>query len=67
MKIIRAYSDETTNGKVFGAFLAIIIVSYMIEKLKELNESGGHKRMGKEKLLSELEKSRRSPKGTEDA
>jgi transposase len=39
MKKMRTHSDATTEGKLFCAFLALIAVSLMAEKLRTINAS----------------------------
>jgi transposase len=56
MKRIHTHNDDTTGGKLFCAFIALIATSQMAEPLKEINKSSGKRRLSKTGLLTELEK-----------
>jgi transposase len=56
MKRMRTHSDAAAGGKLFCAFIALIAVSHMSDRLRRINASGGHRRLSKDALLSELEK-----------
>jgi transposase len=56
MKRLRIYNDDTTNGKVFCAFIALIAALTIEEKLRTINERGGSRRWSKCSLIGELEK-----------
>jgi transposase len=56
MKRVRVHSDAAIGGKLFCAFIALIAASQISEKLRSFNEAGGHRRISKGKLISELEK-----------
>jgi transposase len=58
MKRIRAHTTETVDGKLFCAFIALIIASEMSNCLREYNEAGKHRNVSKHKLILELEKIR---------
>jgi transposase len=58
MKRIRAHTGETVDGKLFCAFIALIIASEMSNCLREYNEAGKRRAVSKRKLISELEKIR---------
>jgi transposase len=56
MKRIRTHSDNSTRGKTFCAFIALIAASQIAETLHAFNQSSGHRRLSKINLVSELEK-----------
>jgi transposase len=56
MKRLRTHNDDTTNGKMFCAFISLIAVSSIAEKLRNINKQRGKRRLSKRGLISELEK-----------
>jgi transposase len=56
MKRLRTHNDDTTNGKLFCAFIALIASSIITDKLHIMNLAGGKRRLSKRSLVSELEK-----------
>jgi transposase len=44
MKRIHAHTDETTRGKMFCAFIALIATSQMAKTIKDINSVGGKRR-----------------------
>jgi hypothetical protein len=56
LKRMRTHNDLTTGGKLFCAFIAMIVATQMTEKIRNLNHIGGHRRWSKDSLISELEK-----------
>jgi transposase len=56
MKRMHSHNDETTNGKLFCAFIASITTSQMAEPLRKINDSSGKRRLSKRGLITELEK-----------
>jgi transposase len=56
MKRMRTHNTDTTDGKIFCAFIALIALSKISEKVKDLNKKGGRRRLSKERLLAEMEK-----------
>jgi transposase len=56
MKRMRTHNDLTTRGKLFCAFISMIAVSQITEKLRSINKVGGHRRWSKDGFISELEK-----------
>jgi hypothetical protein len=53
MKRLRTHNQDTTEGKMFCAFIALIVVSQIGMKLKELMKK---KSWSKEKVITEMEK-----------
>jgi hypothetical protein len=58
MKKLRVHSDTSTDGKLFCSFISLIAASRIPERLKEFNDSGGHRRISKDGLINELDKIR---------
>jgi transposase len=56
MKRLKTHNDGTTDGKLFCAFIALISVSVIAEKLRIMNEKGGKRRLSKESLMNQLNK-----------
>jgi transposase len=56
MKRLHTHNDETTNGKLFCAFIALIVTSQMTEPLRTINKSSGKGHLSRPGLLLELEK-----------
>jgi transposase len=56
MKRLRTHSSASTDGKLFCAFIALIVASSMSEGLRGINAVGGHRKLGKNAVVSELEK-----------
>jgi hypothetical protein len=56
MKRIRIYNNKTTDGKLFCAFISLIVISIINEKIRFLNKKSGARKMSKRALVSELEK-----------
>lgn len=53
MKRLRTHTDATTDGKIFIAFIALIAVSELTDKLRGIMRE---KSMSKDSVISELEK-----------
>ena len=53
MKRLRTHTDATTGGKIFCAFIALIAISELTEKLRGIMRE---KSMSKDAVISELEK-----------
>jgi hypothetical protein len=53
MKRLRTHTDSTTDGKIFCAFIALIAVSELMNKLRGFMRE---KSMSKDSIISELEK-----------
>ena len=58
MKRLRVHSDATVAGKLFCAFLALIITSEMTNCLQKYNSSNDKRTLSKRGLINELEKLR---------
>ena len=58
MKRLRVHSDATVAGKLFCAFLALIITSEMTNCLHEYNSSNDKRTLSKRGLINQLEKLR---------
>jgi transposase len=56
MKGVLTHSDETTRGKLFCAFIALIAASQMSQTIKDINSTDGRRRLCKQKLFTELDK-----------
>jgi transposase len=56
MLILKTHNDETTNGKLFCAFIALIVFMKINEQLKKNQEATGKRPWSVEKLVMELEK-----------
>jgi transposase len=56
MKRMRTHNDKSTNGKLFCAFISLIAISKINEKIRLLNKKGGLRRLSKRALVSEMEK-----------
>ena len=55
MKRMRTHNDKTTNGKLFCVFIALIAINSIGEKVKDLNDKKGRRRITKQSLIQELE------------
>ena len=55
MSRLRTHADETTEGKVFCAFVSLIVVMHMQRELAQLM---GKKNLTKKRVLAELEKAK---------
>jgi len=53
MKRLRTHNNDTTDGKMFAAFIALIAISGIVRNLSDFMKS---KSMSKDGLISELEK-----------
>ncbi|MDR3203534.1 MAG: hypothetical protein LBV23_02145 [Deltaproteobacteria bacterium] len=58
IKRIQTYNNETTNGKFFCSFIALIAASLIAEKLNLFNKKSGRRHLSKQALISELKKIR---------
>ena len=58
MKRMRVHTDETVEGKLFCAFIALIAASEISNRLNEYNAASKQRTLSKRGLISELEKIR---------
>jgi transposase len=56
MKRMHTHNDNTTRGKLFCAFIALIATSQVSKPLKTINDSSGRRHLSKQGLVLELEK-----------
>jgi hypothetical protein len=52
---MKKYNDNITNGKIFCAFLALIAIIVVSNKVNEFNERGGKKPLTKQSVIYEIE------------